>query len=68
MLIGNLPLDTNHEYQFLFSWDVEGTILLSQTGKTDLLTLLVTVLLNVLLRTLEDDTPLLLLGLRASQL
>jgi len=37
--------------------------LLGQTGKADLLTLLITVLLNVLLGTLEDDTALLLLGL-----
>jgi len=37
--------------------------LLRQAGKTDLLTLLITVLLNVLLGTLEDDTTLLLLGL-----
>jgi len=37
--------------------------LLGKTLKTDLLTLLVAVLLDVLLGTLEDDTTLLLLGL-----
>jgi len=38
--------------------------LLGETLKTDLLTLCVTVLLNVLLGTLEDDTALLLLSLQ----
>jgi len=56
-------LNTDNEDQLLLGWDVEGTILLGQAGKTDLLTLLITVLLNVLLGTLEDDTTLLLLGL-----
>jgi hypothetical protein len=59
----SLPLDTDHEDQFLLSRDVERTILLGQTLKADLLTLLVAVLLNVLLRTLEDNAALLLLGL-----
>jgi len=56
-------LDTDNEDQLLFSRDVEGTILLRQASKTDLLTLLITVLLHVLFGTLEDDTTLLLLGL-----
>jgi len=56
-------LDTDNEDQLVLSRDVEGTLLLGQTLKTDLLTLLVTVLLDVLLGTLEDDTTLLLLGL-----
>jgi hypothetical protein len=64
ILFGSLPLNTDNEDQLLLGWDVEGTILLGQAGKTDLLTLLITVLLNVLLGTLEDDTTLLLLGLR----
>lgn len=59
----SLPLDTDNEDQFLLSGDVERTILLGQTLKADLLTLLVTVLFHVLLRTLEDDAALLLLGL-----
>ncbi len=59
----SLPLDTDNEDQFLLSGDVERTILLGQTLKADLLTLLITVLLNVLLGTLEDDAALLLLGL-----
>ena len=58
-----LPLDTDYEDQLLFGGNVEGTILLSQTGKADLLALLVTVLLHILLGTFEDDTALLLLGL-----
>jgi len=56
-------LDTDNENQLVLSWDVVGTILLRKTRKTDLLALLVTVFLNVLLGTLEDDTTLLLLGL-----
>jgi hypothetical protein len=56
-------LDTDNEDQLLLGWDVEGTLLLGQAVETDLLTLLVTVLLDVLLSTLEDDTTLLLLGL-----
>lgn len=59
----NSPLDTNNEDQFLFSWDVEGAILLRQTVEADLLALCVTVLLDVLLGTLEDDTAFLLLSL-----
>jgi hypothetical protein len=59
----HLPLDTDNEDQLLLGRNVESTILLGQTGKADLLTLLITVLLNVLLGTLEDDTALLLLGL-----
>lgn len=59
----SLPLDTDDKDQLILGWDVEGTILLGQTLKTDLLTLLVAVLLDVLLSTLEDDTTLLLLCL-----
>jgi hypothetical protein len=62
-LFGNLPLDTDNKDQLLLGWDVEGAILLGETLKTDLLTLLVTVLLDVLLGALENDTTLLLLGL-----
>ena len=59
----NLPLDTDNEDQLLLSWDVIGVVLLGNTGKTNLLTLRITVLFNVLLGTLEDDATLLLLGL-----
>ena len=62
-LVGNLPLDTDNKDQLLLSWDVEGAILLGEALETDLLTLLVTVLLDVLLGALENDTTLLLLGL-----
>lgn len=64
-IVENLPLDTDNEDQLLLSWDVEGTLLLGQAVETDLLTLLITVLLDVLLSTLEDDTTLLLLGLES---
>jgi len=56
-------LNTNNKDQFLLGWDVERTILLGQTLKTNLLTLCVAVFLHILLGTLEDDTTLLLLGL-----
>jgi len=56
-------LDTNHEDKFVLVRNVEGAISLSQTSKADLLALCVTVFLDVLLGTLEDDTTLLLLSL-----
>ena len=59
----DLPLDTDNEDQLLLGRDIEGAILLGQAVEADLLALLVTVLLHVLLGTLEDDTALLLLGL-----
>jgi hypothetical protein len=59
-LAESLPLDTDNEDQFLLSRDVEGVILLGNTGKTNLLALCVTVLLDILLGTLEDDTTLFL--------
>lgn len=62
-VMDSLPLDTDDKDQLVLGRDVEGTILLGQTLKTDLLTLLIAVLLNVLLSTLEDDTTLLLLCL-----
>ena len=62
-VLGDIPLDTDNEDQLVLSWDVERAILLGQTLKADLLTLLVTVLLDVLFGTLEDNTTLLLLSL-----
>jgi len=56
-------LNTDNEDQLVLSRDVVGTILLRKAGKTDLLTLLITIFLDVLLSTLEDDTALLLLCL-----
>jgi len=56
-------LDTDNKYQLGLSWNVERTRLLGDTSKADLLALLIAVLLNVLLGTLEDDTTLLLVGL-----
>lgn len=62
---GNLvdTLDADDEDQARLSRDVDGVIGLGSTGKADLLALSVTVLLDVLLSTLEDDTTLLLVGL-----
>ena len=59
----DLPLDTDNEDQLLLSRNVERIVLLGNTSKTNLLTLRITVFLDVLLCTLEDDTTLLLLGL-----
>lgn len=56
-------LDADDEDELGLSRDVESTILLGETGETDLLALLVAVLLDVLLSTLEDDATLLLVGL-----
>lgn len=59
----HLPLDTDNKDKLVLSWNVVGTILLGETSKTDLLALGITVFLDVLLSTLEDDATLLLLGL-----
>jgi hypothetical protein len=59
----NLPLDTDNEDQLLLSWDVDFARLLRKTNEAYLLALSITVLLDVLLSTLEDNTTLLLSGL-----
>lgn len=56
-------LDTDDEDELGLSRDMESTLLLGKTGETELLALLITVLLDVLLSTLEDDAALLLAGL-----
>lgn len=62
---GNLvdTLDADNEHQLGLGRDVGGVILLGSAVKTDLLTLGIAVLLDVLLSTLEDDATLLLVGL-----
>ena len=57
-------LDTDNEDELGLGGDVEGARLLGLTREADLLALLVTVLLDVGLGTLEDDTTLLLVGLK----
>lgn len=64
----NLPLNTDNEDQLLLSRDIEGSILLRKSAEADLLALSVTVLLHVLLGTLEDNTTLLLCGLLMTRL
>jgi hypothetical protein len=59
----HIPLDTDDEDQLGLGRDVGRVIGLGGAAKTDLLTLSVAVLLNVLLGTLEDDATLLLVGL-----
>lgn len=67
---GNLvdTLDADNEDQLGLGRNVGGVILLGDAVKTDLLALSGTVLLNVLLSTLEDDATLLLVGLLNSWL
>lgn len=59
----SLPLDTDDEDQLGLVRDVEVTLLTGNTSKADLLTLIVAVLLDVGLGTLEDSSTLLLVGL-----
>lgn len=55
-------LDSDSEDKLVLSWDEELTLLLSFTLESDLLTLLVTVFLDILLSTLKDDLSLLLVS------
>jgi hypothetical protein len=56
-------LDADDEDQLLLSRNVEIALLLANAVEANLLTLSITVLVNVLLSTLEDDGTLLLVGL-----
>jgi len=56
-------LDSDDEDKLGLLINEEGALLLAQARESDLFTLLITVLLHVLLSTLEDDTTLLLVGL-----
>jgi hypothetical protein len=56
-------LDTNNKGQFGLGINVERSLLLRSTSKSNLLTLCVAVLLDVGLGTLEDGLALLLVGL-----
>lgn len=58
-----LPLDADDEDELSLLRNVELAALLGDASKADLLALCLTVLLDVLLGTLEDDTALLLVGL-----
>lgn len=62
---GNLvdTLDADNEDQVVLGGNVERVVLLGNAGQADLLALGITVLLDVLLSTLEDDLALLLVGL-----
>lgn len=57
-------LDTNHKGKLWFSRDVEGSIRLGNSSKANLLTFRITILLDVLLSTLEDGFSLLLVCLQ----
>ena len=59
-----LPLDSDNEDQFRLLINKEVTLLSAQASKSDLLTLRITVFLDIGLGTLEDGTTLLLVGLR----
>lgn len=67
ILSASLPLDADNKDQLGLLRDVEGAILPGETGEADLLALSVTVLLDVLLSTLENDGALLLVGLLLCQ-
>lgn len=60
----HIPLDSEDEDQVSLGGDVGRVLALGNAVKTDLLTLRIAVLLDVLLSTLEDDATLLLVGLR----
>lgn len=55
-----LPLDTDDKDQLGLGRDVEGVLLFTQAAEADLLPLCVSVFLDILLGTLEDDAALLL--------
>jgi hypothetical protein len=57
------PLDADHEDELGFSGDIVRAFLLANAGKADLFALSITVFLDVGFGTLEDDFPLLLVGL-----
>ena len=57
------PLDTDNKDKLGLVRDVEVTLLTGNASKADLLTLIVAVLLDVGLGTLEDSSTLLLVGL-----
>jgi hypothetical protein len=61
-------LDADQEDQVALGRDVEGAILLGNASEADLLALGITVLLDVLLSTLEDDATLLLVDLIRNEL
>ena len=61
--IRNIPLDTDDESKLRLVRDVEVALLAGSASQTDTLTLSITVLLDVGLSALEDDTTLLLVGL-----
>jgi hypothetical protein len=56
-------LDTDDESELGLSRNIEGSVLFGYASKADALNLCLAVLLNVLFRTLEDNTTLLLVGL-----
>jgi hypothetical protein len=56
-------LNSHNENQSRLVGNVKGPLLSAQTGETDLLALGITVLLNVRLSTLEDNSTLFLVGL-----
>jgi len=62
---GNLvdTLDSDHEDELRLLLNVEGSTLSAQSSKSDLLTLCITVFLDILLSSFEDYASLLLVGL-----
>ena len=58
-----IPFDTDNKDKLGLLINEECAILLAGASQADLFALLITVLLDVALRTLEDNTTLLLVGL-----
>jgi hypothetical protein len=54
-MLGRVPLDTNDENEFWLRGDVKVSFLLGKTVQTNLFTLSILVLLDIRLRTLENN-------------
>jgi len=50
-----IPLDTNDEYEFRLGGDIEIALLLGKTVQTDSLTLSITIFLDILLGSFENN-------------
>jgi len=62
-----IPLDTYDKDKFGLSWDIEVSLLLRETVQTNLLTLSITVFLNIGLGAFKDNLTLRLGSLTISQ-
>ena len=63
LVLDNVPLDADDEGKLGLLLNIHAAILSAQSSESDLLTLCITVLLDVRLGTLEDGFALVLVGL-----